>query len=400
MTDYSLRDLARFMDPVSPATSLRELGKMYRWADASPGTLSLKEMGRRQAGAKGVRIRLLFYNTYLLPGFQVAYGAAAGAIAAGPLGALIGLGTDLLGWTRKRIGEKPAREKRATEIGIALQQLGYDLIALCEVFEHDDRVRILKGLAKPVQPWNLAVGPGKSASRPGASSGLFTISPAFVLQGTRTHTYRVRGSRARDADWWAAKGVLRTVVPLGSGLGMIELYSTHLFAGGGLAGDPPEREKARVQERQLDELMAFYRRTHEPPNIAVVLGDFNIPAHEPDRYRGLVDRLRQEGLEDIWASRNGTWGETSELDGEENGHYGELICPLDGDQRCIDEPARDRRSARIDYVFVQRPTAEHGAVLELTRPRRVPFKRPARSDGMTYMSDHIGIETTLSIVPA
>ena len=68
------------------------------------------------------------------------------------------------------------------------------------------------------------------------------------------------------------------------GAGRLEVYSTHLIYGTGLVGgrathDPVRRHRLRMA--QVDELVAFVQRVHDPANVVAIVGDCNVPALAP-----------------------------------------------------------------------------------------------------------------------
>src|SRR5690606_34816000 len=91
----------------------------------------------------------------------------------------------------------------------------------------------------------------------------------------------------------------------------VDIVSTHLFAGGDLlpvpgAGDTARHHRARMG--QVDELVEFVDRFRRPTNPLLVVGDFNVRAHDPDlddptqRYNDLRLRMERLGLTDVWAT--------------------------------------------------------------------------------------------------
>jgi hypothetical protein len=413
----SLRAIAGFMDPVRPAGSIQELAKMHRWPTGTPPRpLSLRSLTTRHHHPQKVTIKFLWYNTFLLPGFDIPAGTFVGAVVGFVGGAILGRIFDGLGITTITIGEKPALELRALEIGTALRQDGYDLAALCEAFNTRERELILEAWPAAEKPF-VAEGPDNSGKAIVASSGLFTIgSESRISHLYQRHTFTERGNRYRDADAWANKGVLLTEVDLGFGQARLEVYSTHLFAGGGIPNLPDvdelgldqelsEEERLRIKLAQVDELVEVVRRYHRPNNVALIVGDFNTDADNPDAYGSLIDKMHSLDMEDIWAMRNGTVGYTSS-DPSELGPSRFSVLDADG-RYCNDfdtpqDSAGGRVGGRIDYVFVERQKPEHGFLLDVTRPRRRLFPRLQGApdfDKIQFMSDHVGLEVTLMATP-
>ena len=87
-----------------------------------------------------------------------------------------------------------------------------------------------------------------------------------------------------------------------------------------------------------------------------------------------------------------------------NPGLGGLVPAGAGSERdffCNDLQPADR--GRIDYIFVERPRAEHSFNLDLARVRRRTFGRsdvrvaaqPEENDREYYLSDHLGLDTVL-----
>jgi exonuclease III len=246
------------------------------------------------------------------------------------------------------------------------------------------------------------------------------------------------------------------------GFGKIDLYSTHLYSGGDLLdvpelglGAPSNAEKASVRSAQIDELVAFISSTHDPRHVAILVGDFNIAA-APDRVNG------KWKMSDEYTSLTSKLGAISSSFPGFNGHIMSLddwwILPVfsgiflkalpkdatvdtvraqghtnrhgDGDDPVIDTfdsicaavPANtarpksantndyycqeqtwyqpDATGNRIDYIFIERPTAAHVFMLDVSRIRRRAFKRSgSHTQPQFFLSDHLGLEVTLYASP-
>ena len=171
-----------------------------------------------------------------------------------------------------------------------------------------------------------------------------------------------------------------------------------------------------MQPRQLDELIHFVTRTHKPENVPVIVGDFNINAHDPAAYtfggvagtpyQHLCGRMQAIDMYDLWEARNrhkvdgATFGYTSNIKDRKR-----TICAVDSRDEgyCDDLTAPEQSGTRIDYIFVQEQRPEHGLMLDFTRPRRVSFERPPNAEGydkIGFMSDHVGLAMTLIATPA
>jgi endonuclease/exonuclease/phosphatase family metal-dependent hydrolase len=199
--------------------------------------------------------------------------------------------------------------------------------------------------------------------------------------------------------------VLLAEINLGFPRGKLEVYSTHLLAGGNILS---KEERLKIQLKQVDELVAFVTQTHHPENVMIVVGDFNINAQEASEFRidgvpgtplsHLSRKLNAIDMQDIWVLRNGTLGLTANLQVDSG-----ICIPDRTDQRyCDDSAKRQASGARVDYVFVERQKPTHAFLVDFTRPRRVRFERPANAPDrskISFMSDHLGLDITIFATP-
>ncbi len=130
--------------------------------------------------------------------------------------------------------EKPDIDKRLTEIGF--QVFSYDIVSLCEVWRPEFKSTLLNcGPSAEVftGPREPSTGEWEHLG-----SGLLIFSPSFSASDGGTHKYKMAGvtrltsggcdfGRAVDSDLWARKGV--QMVRINLGVGIVELYSTHLY---------------------------------------------------------------------------------------------------------------------------------------------------------------------------
>jgi len=185
--------------------------------------------------------------------------------------------------------------------------------------------------------------------------------------------------------------------------------STHLIAGndflkrpGGAVG-----ATADVRQRPVDELVGFVREVHRPSNNALVVGDFNVPAHDPDddEPERLCERLRQafdgEGFTDVWAEHGRGGGFTHCRDAGPD-----AICRLDpgAPDHCAEpaEPAPGTGAARIDYAWLQRPQEGHRLAVSVASVRRRSFPRAPGVEGYElapFLSDHLALDLELEVGP-
>ncbi|RMF79997.1 MAG: hypothetical protein D6737_09620, partial [Chloroflexi bacterium] len=400
---YTFKQIAEIMDPVQPAQTLKELIQMHRWLPGqNHADITLETLRARHEHPQKVELRLLVYNVFLLSEIRIPIGAIGGSLLGmlggrfGMLGgALVGTFTDLRKQTSIDVHQKPAVIARAREIGQAVKPL-FDIAAFSEAFNPGEQSLILDAWHEDEMPYT-ATGPAKSGVLTKQSSGLFTLSRLPIVR-TKKYIFKNRGRRTRDADAWANKGVLLTEHDLGLERGNLEIYSTHLLNGGGLIGKPSLKQRIKHQLHQVKEIVEFYLQTHNPANIALIVGDFNIDAHDVIRingktpYQHLMALMQQINMQDVWQERNGTPGYTT----EPNGRLHE-ICADDGKAtgHCDDFHTNTDLGSRIDYIFAQCPHPEHGVMMDITRPRRRAFPRASSAPGydrIQYLSDHLGLE--------
>jgi hypothetical protein len=456
----SLRAVMRAIDAAAPPRGMREAYARLGYplgggATTLPRAPSVREAARRVVGPEVVPIRLLSYNTYLLPGIQLpidrwlddAIGWDAlgwfGIPFGGALLALLGvqslpglaIGTllDLAGWKpskviRKltdldlggiRIAAKPALDARTAELGAALAD--YDVCCLCEVWKDEAAERILGDVrAARGDAWQAVAGPGADGALIVHGSGLRFLTRGFPVVRTERLVFGSRGERRHDSDAWTNKGAMLNVIDTGAG--ELELFQTHLYYGGGFADapgllaaplgihDPTDAEREAIWRAQLGELARFYRAHHRPSNVAIVTGDFNLSGADIRQY-ALVRRTMDElNLRDLWAwdvfDHAPADGYTCRYtDGEEMERDFAAVCGRPGAADGMgtycndDQPARRPRKGigRFDFIFIENPTPAHRLHVEVSCPRRRPFRRIAPSDGELFLSDHLGLDTTLFV---
>lgn len=298
--------------------------------------------------------------------------------------------------------ETPYNDVRARRLGSKLSYSHIDFVGFQEVFHEKHRAMIREPIQRDLE---YAVGPRQRYEDASISSGLYhlTLGDRRILRSERT-TYESRGSRRRDADAYANKGVLFTRIDLGDGV--IDLFTTHLFAGGdwpGEAVDPsPVREptpEPEYRRRQLEEFEAFVedvKRRHDPDGkIPIVCaGDFNIAPGYP-AYPELLEFRENLGLLDAWIEVHGEMvGGTGGTDITEG-------CDFDPWDRppyyCEGSGERGGEASRVDHVFV-----EDRRDIKVEDIRRRVFWRELAPPGEfyadeggelpNYLADHIGLE--------
>ncbi len=343
--------------------------------------------------------------------------------------------------------DKPDLDARLIEIGD--QVFSYDLAALCEVWQPNHKAELLSRGPAALSLWGPDE-PGLGAWEH-LGAGLLVFSPTFSISDGGTYTYKRAGvtrdtpggcdfGRAVDADLWARKGIQRTLIDVG--VGFVELYSTHLYNGGDMpgwlssifGGEPTDQEKSEIRAAQLTELAKFVADKHVASNVAMIVGDFNIPAAE---MAGLINSLNPNSLNSITGLIFDDWYDLDMFaeiyprkppsgpgPHPESGHTNrgektptfDSICSVfpqgkaappfgsqmanlvaPGDFFCDETiaPDPDPTGKRIDYILVQRPIADHPFNLDVSRIRRRAFKRDGKSEPEFFMSDHLGLEVTL-----
>ena len=370
------------------------LSQVHRWprehipAFTHP-SLSLRAIADRHADPNWT-FRFLWYNTWLMYP---------------PLG----------------IKSKPLVERRRQEIGKAITRRPYQIAALCEVWNEDERQALRDAVgANHVYDW--ARGPDHTLQ---LSSGLMTLAIGTVgiasRQGMR---FEAQGG---GIDSWAEKGVLYTELELRPAESPerphIDLFTTHLHA-----------EEPETRRKQVKELSDFIILCRKPANPVIVAGDFNIDnRNEPSdplfnsEYGSLLRTMAELNLSDVWLLRGGFASGTAVSEEYKDNEDYTLTCTFDSkvqDAACMDypqfTPGTDHPvpGKRYDYVFVEEPSSNHGVMIDIPRVRRLPFWRGWDTDyeldythmysdfvadtgdeTPNFMSDHLGLELELIVTP-
>jgi hypothetical protein len=515
----SFVDIAGRMDEAATIGSLRELAARHRWlGEGPPPEISLARLAARHLHPTTSRHRLLWYNTYLIHGFELTLcnlvmlgrlleeaGESAHDVvidlALDPLELVdrMGVGSGAFGYTKSQLeaafpdlvsglldtiisigsggtlslsdildaldardivekfglsvedildktgldplailleycdlalaylsslpgmpqltatwyvtGDAPDRPARAKEIGTMVGN-EYHVAALCEAFE-PDRQDDLQARAE-ASGGAVEVAKGAAADGELAGSGLMTLALGGRLVSSERMEFSDQGDRLRDADAWSRKGVLRTVLDLGDDR-RVELYSTHLFNGGGILEFDPANpheatlaakfpkltpdERLAIQLKQVGEAVQYVNDTHKADHVAILVGDFNIDANTPADYTKLVGVMAKANLVDLWpfwAQRTGPSMKALKPRGDTI--HPEDVC-IDADSDFCEEPKQpdDHKRSRIDFIWIERPKASHSFVLDIARPRRRPFARKPPVGG--HLSDHLGLDFTLIASP-
>jgi hypothetical protein len=440
-TIQGLRGIGRLMlqPPVDPAThrvatklgsiSLRQLQARHRFA---PGQQpSLREIQRRWRVSEGSKaIHVLSFNTYLmnltlnvfevldelLPGedfFEAVVGAVAGFFEGGVAGALAGAMVGMkVSAAREALEEsagkllavplkKPDVTERASEIGKMLVSQQFDLAVLTEVWAVAERLTLQTGTITAGGSVR-GVAHGALPAEASAGSGLMTVGLTLDLGQHFFFPYANQGAADQDTDYYSRKGVLLVRLPLG--FGEIDFYSTHLYYGNDIPEVPPVTSKPTVAQRmgrrilQLSQLQQIIQATHKPENVMVLCGDFNIDEHKQCDLLGfenLTAVTKELGLADEWPLQ---------FPGAPVAHGGTSCalhpisadCVVDEDQGTDDCVTSSQTSSdqqpRIDYLFIERPTAKHTFNLDVTRIELLDFPREGN---FASLSDHRGLTFSL-----
>lgn len=310
------------------------------------------------------------------------------------------LEVEILGVT---VENAPEPDARAYEIGKALAANGYDIAALCEVFGDGFRNGVRDGLDAGGVDHRDRVGPTADWNDVGPGSGLQTFVTGDradrLIVSQNQMEYAEKGQEWCDSDYYARKGVLHTEINVGPG--NIDLYSSHLFAGGGLPFcDDTPTDRVEARGNQVRELIEFVRSTAKPENVTMVMGDFNIARDRPDEHAHLVDMMNELGLYDAWEAHGGN--PEPGAAGTNNDAFGEgcRIDPRGNPPYYCDEAESSDAGSRIDYIFVEEPKPEHTFELDVGGMNRVSFWREKgdplefydENGSPNYLGDHMGLE--------
>ncbi|WP_428305269.1 endonuclease/exonuclease/phosphatase family protein [Lacipirellula sp.] len=280
-------------------------------------------------------IRLLFYNTHLLP-----------TIA------------------QKVAGHRGQDDYRTAAIAAKLYR--YDLIGLCEVFESRRRKEIVEVVQRDSRNTFHVIEQPKPWGRHLIGSGLMLLSrypivgePHFI---TYHHASRVV-TNGWKADGFAAKGAIHAQLQVREQpAAQLDCFLTHL-----------ESISPKARGEQIKELADFIAKHAHPERPAILIGDLNVaadapgvPAADDSEYRQLTSKLAfgEQYFVDLWPAFHDTAGGTNDALAKEH-------C------------------RRIDYAFIS-PPQPTGLTLEPTAIRVEPFLDAKVEQGS--LSDHAALE--------
>ncbi|HVX62340.1 MAG TPA: endonuclease/exonuclease/phosphatase family protein [Pirellulales bacterium] len=295
-----------------------------------------------EASSRRTSLRIVAFNTHLLPGIALQVAGHRGQAA-----------------------------YRAEAIGRRLAD--YDLAGLCEVFDAQRRDELIGGAATAAPRAFTSLWFPKPRGRSLTNSGLLLLS-RLPIEASHLLTYRDASrfiSHGFRADGFAAKGVLHARLRLGDAPGeLLDCFLTHL-----------ESRSAPARKSQVEELARFIAAHASLERPAVLMGDLNIAADYPLRpnkqtaaspYQELLAALESTGLEwiDVWPSLQSDAGGTNE--------------PLDV-----------RGGRRIDYIFISAAQASARCSLRPTKVRVERFLDDKVKEGS--LSDHAAVVCELEI---
>ncbi|MBC2644407.1 MULTISPECIES: endonuclease/exonuclease/phosphatase family protein [unclassified Rhodococcus (in: high G+C Gram-positive bacteria)] len=265
------------------------------------------------------------------------------------------------------------RDKAIDALVDNLRRTRPDVVGLSEVFVDDEKGTIRKRL-RAIYPHHKS-GPDEADLE--SDGGLLLLSK-YPLVAEHSTIFR----QSAGEDSYANKGALHARIQVPGHPTQYDIFLSHTQnpnAGGGGA--------ARKQVKaQLSHLASFVHGLSSPLRPALLMGDLNTDALDPDLYRDMKNRLGYSL--DLWTTTgNGTKGVTS---GDPANTFVLIDNPLDpstfNPPLPSGDPTRHRRGTRIDYFL-----SWHG-------PQYWPLYRDTtvlvwQSSPGRDISDHYGLAT-------
>ncbi|NUB89586.1 endonuclease/exonuclease/phosphatase family protein [Haloterrigena sp. SYSU A121-1] len=297
------------------------------------------------------------------------------------------------------VAAKPQYQERASELGRRLGEEGYDVVGLCEVF-NDEQETVEAEYADGAGTGTAIPGPEPDGGEKGA--GLLDLVAGVTVTDHATLEYDAEPSdHLTYVDAHVGKGA--NYVELDLGPGKVDLFTTHLVSGSLLPWtDGGDEDIPALRSRQLEELGAFVAERASPENVTLVAGDFNI-APDGAAADALESFASTAGLYDAWLDHGRGPGGTNDdaiVDG----------CAFDPSGAPPAYCPADDAGERIDYVFLEEPTAEHELDLRVDAlERRVFWRELAPPDQFyaddngevpNYLADHVGLDLSLTATDA
>lgn len=262
------------------------------------------------------------------------------------------------------VAAKPQYQERAVELGRRLGEEGYDIVGLCEVF-NDEQETVETEYVDAAGAGEAIPGPGPDGSEKGA--GLLDLVSGVDVTDRATLEYDAEpDGDLTYVDAHVGKGA--NYVELDLGPGAVDLFTTHLVTGSLLPwADGGDEDIPALRGQQLDELGEFVDERSSPENVTVVAGDFNI-APDGEAADDLEEFAATAGLNDAWLDHGSGPGGTEDnaiIDG----------CAFDPNDAPPAYCPSDDAGERIDYVFLEAPTADHAMELQVDAIDRRVFWR-------------------------
>ena len=150
---------------------------------------------------------------------------------------------------------------------IAPRLSSWDLIGLQENFDDDNNARLIDGAGHASTLWFDEQLPDRFYG-----SGLSVLSQLGIIDAQNTHYSACHGYADSSSDCLASKGFQAVRVAVGGA--SIDLYNTHLEAGGG-------DEDNAARQTQVEELIASLNGW-SAGHAVIFTGDFNLRETDPD----------------------------------------------------------------------------------------------------------------------
>lgn len=254
---------------------------------------------------------------------------------------------------------------RAEQVGQKL--VGFDIVALNEVFEEKPREKLLDQLRTAWgDRFSVVVSPKPDDKR---FMGGVAIATRLPVLATHTLIYSVGSSPQKyglGADGFAAKGAVHMRIARGATQQehFVDVFATHL--------ESKDDDIRAIQYKELAAFIAEHGDLHHP---ALILGDMNTrgdPDHQADKssaYNAMLDLYRAarpgSALMDVWPVLHNELGATTEQESSDIGH-------------------------RIDYILLANPALGRG-LLRPTAVRVNGYLDPR----VGALSDHSAVEAEL-----
>ncbi|GAA96490.1 hypothetical protein E5Q_03158 [Mixia osmundae IAM 14324] len=271
---------------------------------------------------------------------------------------------------------------------VSARSSGYDLVCLQEVWVRADGEHLKlrareSGLIYSRFFYSGALG-----------SGLLMLSRHPIVE-SNINPYRLNGQPLHviQGDWFVGKAAGSIVVDV-PGVGLVEVFNTHLHAPGGEGPDEWRRAHRLSQAYELGKLAdaASLKGRH-----AVVCGDLN------SRPESLVIRMLQErgNLQDAWAqSRPSSHASSAprQMTPQSALQYDGVTCdsPICSYTvgKHISDDARQSGGKRLDYVLF----SSHPSATRRLEARSCKVVCTELTPGYSFsLSDHFGVEAVLSL---